>query len=125
MPDFFASKADFDAELRKQMAPVLAEIESIKSNRANILAEKRKLERKSEGVTQDGIIRTADALHVPRDLARAPADYQKWRRMAQEDGIELKIIDAIPEKHQAKTPNAFTTDPTHFVSRDYVKRDHA
>lgn len=123
MPDFFASKADFDRAIEERIKPLLEELASIKSNRDTILAEKRKLEGKTTGVTLDGIIRTADALHVPRDLARQPADYQRWRKLAVDEGLNLQIIDQRPEKAEDKMPMIYTNDRKHYVHQSVVRGD--
>ena len=123
MPDFFASKADFDRAIDERIKPLLEELASVKSNRDTILAEKRKLEGRTMGVTLDGVVRTTDALHVPRDLARQPADYQRWRALAQNGSLELKIIDQRPEKTEDKMPMIYTNDRKHYVHQSVVRGD--
>jgi len=128
--DYFATREDLERAVAERMKSVLDELNetkahlaSVKSNRDTILAEKRALEGRVVGKTPDGIIRTADALHVPRDLARQPQEYQRWRKMAIDEKLSLKIIDHVPEKDAENFPTVYTNDRKHYVHESVVRGD--
>ena len=125
MPDFFASKADFDRAVQEALAPIKQELERVTANREVIINEKRALEGKTVGRTAEGIIRTADALHIPRELVSDHAAYQKYRKIAQDDGLEIKILEQPVVKDDRAMPDKFTTDRMHYVSNNYLNRNGA
>ena len=126
MPEFFANKADFDRAIQEALKPINDELQAVKSNRDTIIAEKRKLEGRTQGTTPEGVIRTANELHVPQSLVKNnPAKYQYFRKLAQDDGLEMKLLDAPIVKSDENLPEKFTNERNHYVSRDYLAQDGA
>jgi len=121
--DYFATKADFDRALDERLAPLQKELESMRVHRDKVIQEKKAIEGKGVGRTADGVIRTADALHVPRELARDPQAYQRYRKIALDDGLSMKIIDREELRDDKKMPDTFTNRLTHFVNREYIGQD--
>ncbi len=126
MPEFFASKADFDRAIVEALKPINDELQAVKQNRDTILFEKKKLEGRAVGVTREGVVRTANELHVPQSLVKNnPTKYQYFRNLAQTEGLEMKLLDAPITKSDNTMPETFTNDRNHYVSRDYLGQDGA
>lgn len=124
MPDFFANKADFDRAVQEALKPLNDELQAIKTNRDTILLEKKRLEGKAQGVTPEGVVRTATELHVPLTLVRGNTEkYQYFRKLAQDEGLQMKFLEEDITKSDAKMPDVFTTDRAHYVSRNYTGQD--
>lgn len=104
----------------KKLAEVQDELKSVKANRDEILAEKRALQGKD--FTAVGVQQTATALMISRDVARDPAQYQKYKAAAAAQKLEFSILPDAKESRVAKAmPDFFTSRTTHIISRDYAR----
>lgn len=125
MPEFWATKEQYEADLQKAKEPLLQEIANLTKNRDSILAEKRVLENR-HAVTPEGVRITDSHLIVPRKLVRGDARaYQDWRKRAQDQGKELSIDHSEDVQSVKPMPNTFTTDRVHYVSEAYIRGDGA
>lgn len=114
------TQEDIDRAVQKALEPVLEQFNAIKANRDQILAEKRK---RIVGKTEDGIIRTEQAIFLPREIARDPANYQRWKAQAAEDGLELRVLTET-KAEPATLPDTFTGPRVHYVRNDLARDPH-
>lgn len=77
-------------------------------------------------MTPEGVVRTANELHVPQSLVKNnPTKYQYFRNLAQNEGLEMRLLNEPITKADDKMPQKFTNDRNHYVSRDYLGQDGA
>jgi len=116
MPEqFFANREHFEAEVAKAKAESTAEIAKLKQQIDKLIANERMAEGKTVGKTTEGVVITADALHVPRALAQNPQDYQRWKSNASQQGKELKIIAETPAQTPEKAPDRYVSERTGII----------
>ncbi len=104
----------------KQLAEVQTELKSVKENRDTILAEKRALQGKD--FTAVGVQQNATSLLISRDIARNPADYQKYKAAAKEQNLQFGVIpDAKESRVDKPMPDFHSTRTHHIISRDFAR----
>lgn len=124
MPEFFANKADFDRAIQEALKPLTEELLATKQNRDTLLVEKRKLEGKTNGITPEGVVRTATELHVPHALVKGNTEkYQYFRKLAQDEGLQMRFLTEEIRKSDEHMPDTFTTDRMHYVSKAFLAQD--
>jgi hypothetical protein len=112
--------AEATANFEKKLKAVQDELQTIKTNRDEILAEKRILQGKNfSGV---GVQQSATSLLISRDVARDPAEYQKYKASAAAQNLEFGILPDTKESRADKPmPDFFTSRTAHVISRDYAR----
>ena len=104
----------------KKLTELREELNTVKINRDEILAEKRTLQGKDfSGV---GVQQTATSLRISRDVARDPAEYQKYKAAAAAQNLEFGVLPDTKESRANKPmPDFFTSRTAHVISRNYAR----
>lgn len=112
--------AEATASFEKKLKAVQDELLAIKTNRDEILAEKRVLQGKDfSGV---GVQQNATSLLISRDVARDPAEYQKYKAAAAAQNLEFGVLPDTKESRADKPmPEFYTSRTAHVISRDYAR----
>lgn len=98
------------------------------SNKETDLSTSRKEVRRHQmtGKSVEGVVRTTTHLLVPQHLVRGNfADYQRFRAMAQEDGLELRIASDAPFKDAKPMPERYENDRAIYIARPVLNGDGA
>src|SRR5688572_20932901 len=92
-PDDTITVSDSEfAALQARLTEAQSLLEKKEQNLQSVLREKKQLQLKElNGRTSEGIERTKDTIIVPRHLLSSPQEYQKYKSLAAEIGVQMLI----------------------------------
>ena len=78
------------------------------------------------GKTVEGIVRSTTHLLVPESIVRGNhAEYMKYKRMADEDGLEFQITSEASVKDLKPMPERYESDRAVYIAKPVLNGDGA
>lgn len=98
----------------------IADLTKLVSQRETDLSSTRKEVRRHTltGKSVEGVVRSETEILVPRHLVRGnAAEYQRFKQLAAQDGLEMRIIENEPFEEAKPMPERFENDRTVYIAR--------